>query len=98
MGLGLDAGSREFSLGWNLSETRPAGLLFNMSLEGSRRESLTGNSGAENRVGLGLGWQLRGMQRKGFTFGLDLEGERRDTEDDGRDPKNRIGLALRIAW
>ena len=39
LGVGIDADSRAMSLGWRLTEALPSGLVFDLGLKGTRRET-----------------------------------------------------------
>ena len=70
--------------------------MFGLDVEGTRRESVTDNSGTEHVIGFGLGWRLEGARREGFE--LRLEGSRLDAANDDRAPEDRIGLRMSARW
>ena len=52
VGFGLSEADREVIVGWRVAETQGAGLVFALDVEGARRESVAGDVGAEQRIGV----------------------------------------------
>ena len=96
IGFGLTETGREYIHNWRLAEARSEGFVFGLDVEGTRRESVTDNSGTEHVIGFGLGWRLEGARREGFE--LRLEGSRLDAANDDRAPEDRIGLRMSARW
>ena len=96
IGFGLTETGREYIHSWRLAEARSEGFVFGLDVEGTRRESVTDNSGTEHVIGFGLGWRLEGARREGFE--LRLEGSRLDAANDDRAPEDRIGLRMSARW
>ncbi len=96
IGFGLTETGREYIHKWRLAEARSEGFVFGLDVEGTRRESVTDNSGTEHVIGFGLGWRLEGARREGFE--LRLEGSRLDAANDDRAPEDRIGLRMSARW
>ena len=96
IGFGLTEAGREYIHKWRLAEARSEGFVFGLDVEGTRRESVTDNSGTEHVIGFGLGWRLEGARREGFE--LRLEGSRLDAANDDHAPEDRIGLRMSARW
>ena len=93
-GLGLTQTSREYILGWRLSQAPRPGLVFGLDVEGARRETLGGDDEPEHRLGLGLGWRLEGAPHGDLEFRF--EASRLDPADD--DAEHRIGFTVTAHW
>ena len=93
-GLGLTEASREYIHAWRLLETRDAGLVFGLDVEGRRRESVVDDREAEHRIGLGFGWELVGARREHLA--LRIEASRLLPANE--DPESRIGVRLSARW
>ena len=98
VGFGLSEAEREVIVGWRLAETRGTGLVFALDVEGSRRESVSGDAGAEQQIGFDLGWQLRGVRREHTVLEFGIEGSRIETANDNVAPEHRIGLRMTARW
>ena len=96
IGFGLTETGREYIHKWRLAEEQSEGFVFGLDVEGTRRESVTDNSGTEHVIWFGLGWRLEGARREGFE--LRLEGSRLDAANDDRAPEDRIGLRMSARW
>ena len=96
IGFGLTETGREYIHSWRLAEARSEGFVFGLNVEGTRRESVTDDSGTEHVIGFGFGWRLEGARREGFE--LRLEGSRLDAANDDRAPEDRIGLRMSARW
>ncbi len=94
LGLGWSETVRETTLGWRLAESRRAGLVFGLDIEGARRESVAGDAAPEHRLGLGFGWRLEGAAHERFE--LQFEGTRREPAND--DGETRLGVNLTARW
>ena len=93
-GLGLTQTSREYILGWRLSQAPRPGLVFGLDVEGARRETLGGDDEPEHRLGLGLGWRLEGAPHGDLAFRF--EASRLDPADDAAE--HRIGFTVTAHW
>ena len=98
VGFGLSEAEREVIVGWHLAETRGTGLVFALDVEGVRRESVSGDVGAEQQIGFDLGWQLRGVRREHVVLEFGLEGARIESANDNVQSEHRIGLRLKAGW
>ncbi|MDE0201872.1 MAG: hypothetical protein OXK73_05490 [Rhodospirillaceae bacterium] len=94
VGLGLTETGREYIHAWRLLETRDAGLVFGLDVEGARWESAVDETEPEHRVGLGLGWELVGARREDLE--LRFEASRLLPANDN--PESRIGVKLTARW
>ena len=98
IGLVLMEAGREYIHSWRLAEARREGLVFGLDVEGTRRESATGDGGPEHRIEVGLGWRLEGARREGVGFEFRLEGSRLEAANDDRAPEHRIGFRMSARW
>ena len=80
IGLGLTGAGREFRFGWRLVERVPAGLAFELGVEGTRREPAGGDAGPEHGLTVGAGWRLAG--RGTGDIEIRLEASRREAAND----------------
>ena len=96
LGLSLTDTHREAKLGWRLAEARRAGLVFDLGVEGARRERAAGDGGPEHQLGLGFGWRLEGADAERFE--LRFEGARVDAANDAASPELRVGVKLEARW
>ena len=94
VGLGWSETVRETEVGWRLAESRGAGLVFGLDVEGARVERVAEGEAPEHRLGLGFGWRLRGAGRERFE--VRLEGARRTPGDEA--PAHEVGLRLTARW
>ena len=94
VGFGLTETGREYIHAWRLLETRDAGLVFGLDVEGARWESAVDETEPEHRVGLGFGWELKGARREDLE--LRFEASRLLPAND--DPESRIGVRLTARW
>ena len=98
VGFGLSEAHRETVLGWRLAEVSRAGLVFELGIEGARREPVGGGSGAERRLVVSLGWRLGHVRRQDVDFEIGLEATHREVANDNREAEQGIGLRLIWRW
>ena len=98
LGLGLSEIGREYSIRWRLAQARRSGIVFGLDVEGSRHESMVGDTRPEYRLALGFGWHLGKARRENFDFEVRFEALRLDAADDERAPEHRTGLRMTARW
>ncbi len=97
LGLGLSDAGREYRLGWRFAESVPAGLAFELGLEGTRHESTGAGAGdAEHGVVAGTGWRL--VSRGAASFELRIEGTLREAANDDAPLETGIGVRIGASW
>ncbi len=98
LGLGFSDTGREVHLGWRLTEQVSSGLVFEFGMEGTRRESVDGDTGPEHGLGVGFGWRLAGPKNGIHALEMRIQAKRSDVANDDRAPEGQIVFTLTARW